>query len=101
MAKVASVEALEAKHGQKMIEVKVRFWTNDIAEEEGKVRPKHAWTSGVVRIERNPAHGIVPQRPLPFHTLLDVGSVIERVLVEHGIQLHVSRQMRKYVTKDE
>jgi hypothetical protein len=34
--------ALEAKHGKKMIEVSLRFWTNDISEEAGKVIPKHA-----------------------------------------------------------
>lgn len=28
--------AKEAVHGQKMIEVKLRFWTNDIAPEEGR-----------------------------------------------------------------
>jgi len=57
--------ALEAKHGKKMIEVSLRFWTNDISEEPGKVIPKHAWTSGVVRIQGNESHGIVPGSPLP------------------------------------
>jgi len=45
--------ALEARHGDKMIEVKLRFWTNNLADEPGKVIPKHAWEGGVVRIERN------------------------------------------------
>jgi hypothetical protein len=66
MAKIADVEELEAKHGQKMIEVKLRFWTNEIAEGDGMIRPKHAWASGVVRMERNAAHGITPDSPLPF-----------------------------------
>jgi hypothetical protein len=91
------IQEREAKHGQKMIEVKLRFWTDEIADTEGRILPKHAWTSGVVRMERNTAHGISPQRPLVFHTLLDIGSVIEKTLIEHGIQLHVSRKMRKYV----
>ena len=30
-----SVESREAKYGEKMIEVKVRFWTDKIAEGEG------------------------------------------------------------------
>lgn len=86
----------EAHQGQKMVEVRLRFWTNDIAG-EGKIRPRHAWSSGVVRVERNDSHGIVPGSPLPFHTLLDVGSVIERALIQHGIVLHPSPKMAKYI----
>jgi hypothetical protein len=90
MQSVEEIEAQEAKHGQKMIEVKIRFWTNDIAE-QGKVIPKHAWASGVVRIEANQAHGIVPGKPRP--------SVIEKVLIEHGIVLHAGRKMKKYFSE--
>ena len=86
----------EAKQGEKMIEVKLRFWTNDISDEPGKVIPKNAWAAGVVRIERNKSHGIEPSKPQPFHSLLDVGSVIEKVLIEHGVVLHPSRKMQKY-----
>ncbi len=92
-------EAREAKHGEKMIEVKVRFWTDGIASDPGKVVPKNAWTSGVVRIDSNKSHGITPQSPVPFNSLLDVGAAIEKVLINHGITLHPSRKMRKYVPK--
>jgi len=92
----ASVEALEAKWGEKMIEVKVRFWTNDIAEEDGKIVPKHAWASGIVRMDRNRSHGIAGSEPYPFHSLLGLGAAIEKALIEQGIELHVPRQMRKY-----
>ena len=92
--------ALEAQHGEKMIEIKLRFWTNDIAEESGKVLPKHAWSSGVVRIERNDSHGIKPGAPLPFHSLLDVGTAVQKVLIEHGDILHANRTMKKYFTAD-
>ncbi len=91
--------AREAKHGEKMIEIKVRFWTDGIAESAGSVIPKNAWTSGVVRIESNKTHSIRPQSPVPFNSLLDVGAAIEQVLVAHGITLHPSRRMRKYVPK--
>jgi hypothetical protein len=87
-----NLAAREARHGEKMIEVKIRFWTNDIASEPGKIKPKHAWSAGVVRIEGNKSHGIVP-----FHTLLDVGSVIEKVLIEQCIVLHPGQKMAKYV----
>lgn len=92
----SDVAAKDAKHGQKMIEVKVRFWTDDMATEERRIIPKHAWTAGVVRIERNEAHGTTPAPPVPFNSLLDLGAAIEKVLVEHGVVLHTSRKMRKY-----
>jgi hypothetical protein len=50
--------ARTAAPGEKMIEIKIRFWINDLADEPGKVRPKHAWCSGVVRMERNNTHGV-------------------------------------------
>jgi len=90
--------AREAAHGEKMIEVKVRFWTDNLAPETGKVIPKHAWTSGVVRIESNKSHGIKPGNPRPFNSLLDVGAIIEKVLIEQRIVLHPSRHMKKYIS---
>jgi hypothetical protein len=91
------IESREAKHGEKMIEIKLRFWTDDIAPEVGKVKPKHAWTGGVVRMEANKSHGISTTKPVVFNSLLDVGSVIEDVLIRHGVVLHPSRKMRKYL----
>lgn len=79
-----------------MIEVKVRFWTNDLADEKGRVLPRHAWSSGVVRVESNKTHGSFPGSPRPFHSMLDLNAVVERVLIEHGVVLHPSRRMRKY-----
>lgn len=97
MPQKEDLESKVAKQGEKMIEVKLRFWTNDIAEDEGKVIPKHAWTGGVVRVERNKSHGIEPSNPVPFHSLLDVGAVIEKVLISHGIVLHPNNKMKKYI----
>ena len=96
MPKSSSIEELEAQHGERMIELKVRFWTNNIAEEPGKIVPKYAWASGVIHIERNRAHGIVPKQPMPFHTLLDLTAVIEKTLVMYDIRLHTSRRMKQY-----
>ena len=97
MADKKDIAAREATHGEKMIEVKIRFWTNDVASESGKILPRHAWSSGVVRMEANKSHDIVPSSPKPFHSLLDVGAVIEKVLIEQGVVLHPSRRMKKYV----
>jgi len=97
MAKHHKLASLEAKQGEKMIEVQLRFWTNNIATQQGKVIPKHAWTAGVVRIERNKSHGIEPGNPQPFHSLLDASAIIEKVLIDHGVILHPSRRMKKYI----
>jgi len=80
-----------------MIEIKLRFWTNGIARGKGKIVPKHAWTAGVARMERNKTHGIEPGKPKPFHSLLDVGQVIEKTLIEHGITLRPGTKMKKYL----
>jgi hypothetical protein len=99
MVKNRTAKSVKAVQGEKMIEVKLRFWTNDIAPEQGNVMPRNAWAAGVVRIERNNAHGIEPRNPKPFHSLLDVGSVIEKVLIEHGIVLHPGKKMQKYIAE--
>jgi len=91
------VAARDALHGERMIEIKIRFWTDTLAKSRGQIIPKHALTSGVVRIERNAAHGIAPQRPVPFNSLLDVGTAIEKCLLAHGVVLHPSGQMRRYL----
>ena len=94
-----SKNSATAEHGEKMIEVKLRFWTNDISPERGKILKKHAWSSGVVRMDRNAAHGITPKQPRPFQSLLNVGAVIEKVLIDHGVILHPSRQMKRYFSE--
>jgi len=96
-----AIEKTDAPQGERMIEVKIRFWTNDISGQSGKTTPKHAWRAGVVRMERNPSDGIMPRHARPFHSLLDVGAVIEKVLIDHGVVLHPSPQMRKYISERE
>jgi hypothetical protein len=91
------IEAKEAKQGQRMIELKVRFWTNGIADGKGKVIPKEGWTSGVVRMTPNDSHSIKASRPIPFDSLMQLTTVIERMLVREGITLHADKRTRKYV----
>jgi hypothetical protein len=94
----AEIDAREAAVGERTIEIKIHFWTNDLAGKKGMVRAKHAWSCGVVRVERNKAHGITPKNPRPFQSLMHLPAVIEKVLIEHGLTFHQSRQMRKYFT---
>jgi hypothetical protein len=94
----SDVETREAAHGKRMIEVRVRFWTNDLAEGKGRIRPKHAWGAGVVRLEPNDSHGIPSANPVPFNSIAEIPAKIEKVLIDNGVSLHPSDRMRKYIT---
>ena len=100
MQKRSELEAKDKKWHQKMVEIKVRFWTNNLSDKPEKVRPKHAWTSGVVRITRNDTHGIIPKHPLPFNSLMELPGIIEKALIDHDIVLHPGRKMIKYLNTD-
>jgi hypothetical protein len=91
-----AIEAKVAKHGQKMIEIRVRFWTDEIAENKGEVIPKHAWGSGMIYIDRNESHGIVPGEGMAFNSMSEIPAVIERCLINHGVKIISSTKMKKY-----
>ena len=88
--------AVDAEHGEKMIEIRIRFWTNDI-DEGGGILPRHARTGGTVQIEGNSSHGIKPSKSQKFKSLLHLTSEIEKVLIEHNIMLHPGTRMKKYI----
>ena len=95
---MSTVEEKEAKHGEKMIVVEVRFFTNNLASGKGKINPKHAWTQGMVRIEKNEPHGIKPKSGAPFNSLMQIGAAVEKCLIEHGIILHIKKnKMGRYI----
>ena len=75
--------------------MKLRFWTNNISVEPGKTRPKSALSPGVVRIKGNKAHEVMLSGSRLLHSLLDMGAVIDKVLIENDTVLHTSRKMRK------
>jgi hypothetical protein len=83
-----------------MIEVRVRFWTDSIVPGKGKIRAKHALTSGVVDMARSDVHGITPSNPRPFNSLGDLGAKIETVLIEAGVKLHPDGRTRKLLASD-
>lgn len=89
--------SIKAKRGERMIEVRVRLWTNDIAKGKGWIKPKHAWTQGVVSMDRNESHDIIPGYPRPFNSLMELPAVIEKVLIQHGVTLHLASKMEKYI----
>lgn len=87
--------SLEANNGEKMIEFKVRFWTNDIAETKGHILPKHCWTAGVVYASGNDSHGIKKSRTMPFNSLDEVQNAIKQAMEDAGIKAHEGKSRHK------
>ena len=86
-----------AKHGEKMIGVQVRFFTDGLTKRKGEVRPSHALTKGTVSIEANESHGIKSSKELKFNSLAEICARIEEVLIAGGVVLHPHGKMAKYV----
>ena len=82
------VHSVKARHGEKMIEVRVRFWTNDIAKIKGHIMPKNCWAGGMVYTPKNDSHGIRSSGKKPFHSLDEVQDAIEQAMTDAGIKLH-------------
>ncbi len=87
----------KANDKEKMIEVRVWLWTDGIAKKKGNIVPKNSWDAGVVYVPSNPTHGIKSfLKPRPFHSFMDLNSVIEKMLIAHGIKTHSHRRSQKY-----
>ena len=96
-----SMDESLALHGNKMISINISFWTDGIATQEDRIVPKHAWTGGVVKTVRNDSHGIKTSAdPIPFNTLMELPSAIEKLLIREEIMLHLNSKMRKYISQD-
>jgi len=39
-----------AKKEEKTLEIKIRLWTNEIAQKKGTIEPKHCWDAGSIGI---------------------------------------------------
>lgn len=91
------LRSVRANKNERMIEIRLRLWTDSIAGRKGYVVPKLAWSSGTIRMERNETHGIKPNKARPFNSLLDLGVVIEKLLIAQGITLRPSKRMKRYI----
>lgn len=80
---------VRAPHGEKTIEIRIRFFTNELASGSGNIWPKHAWDRGSVYTVVNKAHGIDTEGAT-FNSLPQLIVAIEKVLIKAGIQLHHS-----------
>jgi hypothetical protein len=83
-----TIEEIEAPHGDKMVEITIKFWTDKIASTEGKVLPKHIHNSGMIKLSSNATHGIESENPTPFRSLNELPAKIEELFERHGIVVH-------------
>jgi hypothetical protein len=90
-------QTVKASRPEKMIEIRIRFFTN-ITKKSGHVVPKHAWSGGTVRMEKNDTHGIVTRQARRFRSLLDLSTAIEKTLLDHSVVIHPSAQMARYLS---
>lgn len=73
------------------------FWGTDLAP-KGKIWPKHVLTQGTVNMVKNESHGIEPGDYVQFDTMLELGPALEKLLVEHGVTLHLSDRSKQHIT---
>jgi len=90
---------MKAAHGERMIELRIRFFTDKIVKTAGEIKPKHAWDRGVVIMTANRSHGISPKPPkgAVFNSLMELPRVMEKVLIDHGIKFHLGNRSNKYL----
>ena len=87
----------KANTGEKLIHIRISFWTNNIAAKDNEIVPKHCFDAGLVNFERNDSHGITPSKKgKTFNSLLELPAVIEKVLIDHRIRVHLHRKSLKY-----
>ena len=95
-----NLEAKQAEWGKRMIEIRVRLWTDNIAEGKGQIVPKHAWDAGVVLMGGNSTHGIVAGNPIPFNGFAELPAKMEKALIAHGVKVHLSKRQRRYIVAE-
>lgn len=82
-------------HGNKLIKIEVRFWTDAIASDEKSLIPRVAWDSGTIHILKNQGHGIKGSKSIPFNSLSELQPTIEATFKKSGIILLHSRKYRR------
>jgi hypothetical protein len=83
-----TINEIEAKHGDKTVEITIRFWTDNIANTKGTVLPKHVNNSGTIGLVANKTHGIPSEKATPFGSITELPAKIEELLEHHKIVVH-------------
>lgn len=88
---------VRAPHGKKTIELRIRFWTDNLADGEDMIIPSEGWDSGVVHLVANEHHGIESGNPVNFNSLAELPFAVEKLLIKQEITLHRGGRTQKYL----
>ncbi len=74
--------------GERTIELRIRFWTNDIdGNPKGTITQRVCWDGGYVYVGNNKSHGIKNEGGSHFSGLCQLLCSVEKVLDKHDIRL--------------
>jgi len=77
---------VRSTHGKKTIEVRLRFFTDDLAQQDGHIVPKHCWSIGGASMPVNEDHGIESRQTVLFNSIAAILPAIEELFSANGIQ---------------
>ena len=86
-----------ARDNEKMIELKIKFFTNNISVWKDYVVKKLGWQSGYVYASINKTHGIESKKPVFFHSLMELPQAIEETLLKQDIKLKSTKRTKEYL----
>jgi hypothetical protein len=78
-----------------MIKVVVSFWTDEIANKKGQIKPKNCWDCGYVTLPKNVLHGIKPDQE-HFRKPSEILPTIEELLKRQNIKMWHSKSRDFY-----
>ena len=87
--------SVKAKKGEKTIEVRIYFFTNNISKKKGEINQKECWESGRVMVTPNKSHGIKSKRAETFSSVSSLTRTIEKVLISQNIKIHPGKQTKQ------
>ncbi|MCK4445140.1 MAG: hypothetical protein KAW09_11390 [Thermoplasmata archaeon] len=86
--------------GKRMIELRIRFWTNDIdGNPKGTITQKVCWDSGYVYVVKNNSHGIESKGQSRFRGLCELLGSVEKVLRKQNIKLQMGARTQEVYRK--
>ena len=77
---------VKPKRGEKMIKVVLYFWTDELAEKKGHIKPKVCWDYGVVTLPANSSHGVTASQD-HFSRPSKILPTIEKLFKKQGIKM--------------
>src|SRR5882724_8933670 len=85
-------DSKEARTGEKMVILEVRFWTNKLSKRPNHIRPKHIRAKGTVTFRKNVTHGLNSTLGFNFNSIMELPAAIEKLFLRHGIRVHPSQK---------